>query len=493
VTTKRARRSDGGPVADPIKANEQAWALAGGWGAGDRMDELETLMWRSERHPRQSSTISVLMMLDTTPDWDRLRAAHEWVTKLVPRTRKRVLEPAVPVGPPAWVLDPAFDLEYHLRRVSLPAPGGMAQVLEFAQAAAMAPFDRTRPLWEGTLIEGLPDGKAAYLLKLHHSLADGLGGVPLVSLIQSRSREHTDYKPVAPQRPDEPRPDARSLAVVELAEQVRAVPSSAGRLLAAVAHASAHPASAAEGALRFAGSLRRTQAPRLMPGSPLFRGRTGTSWRFGVMECALAELEAAAETAGGSVNDAYLAALLGGMRRYHERHGVELDEMSMTTPVSLHKSDDPMGGSKWAGATFAAPVAVRDPAERIAMIRGIVLSLRVEPALDSLSVLVPVLNRVPSAVGAAMGRLSAAADLSASNFPGAPHPTYLAGAKVERTYPFGPLPGVAVMAAMVSHAGTCCFGMNIDRSVVPDPQVLVGCMREGLEEVLALARETGRG
>lgn len=486
MTTKGADRS-ARAAADLERASGQAWAQAGEWGAGDRMNELETLMWRSERHPRQSSTVSVLMMLDTVPDWDRLHAAHEWATTLVPRARKRVLEPAVPVGPPAWVLDPAFDLDYHLRRVSLPAPGGMAEVLAFAQGAAMAPFDRTRPLWEGTLIEGLPDGKAAYFLKLHHSLTDGLGGVPLVSLIQSRRPEHTDVKPVAPPRPHEPRPDSWWLAVEELAEQARAVPSAAGKLATAGAHVLAHPASAAESALEFAGSLRRTAAPRPVPGSPLFRGRTGRSWRFGVMECPLADVDAAAKTAGGSVNDAYLAALLGGMRRYHERHGVELDEMSMTTPVSLHKSDDPMGGSKWAGATFAAPVGEDDPEERIATIRGIVLALRVEPALDIWSVLVPVLNRVPSGVGAAVGRLSAAADMSASNFPGAPYPTYLAGAKVERTYPFGPLPGVAVMAAMVSHAGTCCFGMNIDHSVVPDPEVLVGCMREGLKEVLALA------
>lgn len=90
-------------------------------------------------------------------------------------------------------------------------------------------------------------------------------------------------------------------------------------------------------------------------------------------------------------------------------------------------------------------------------------------------------------MAATVGRLSEATDMSASNFPDAPYSTYLAGAKVERTYPFGPLPGVAVMATMVSHAGTCCFGMTIDHSVMPDPDVLVDCMREGLTEVLTLA------
>ncbi|MGA5299595.1 wax ester/triacylglycerol synthase domain-containing protein [Nucisporomicrobium flavum] len=470
-----------------MTTNEQAWARAGEWPAEDRMNELETFLWRSERHPRRSSTISVLMMLDTAPDWDRLHAAHEWATRLVPRMRSRVLEPAVPVGPPAWVPDRAFDLDYHLRRVRLPAPGAMAGVLAYAQGAAMVPLDRTRPLWEGTLIEGLPGGRAAYFLKLHHTLTDGPGGVQLVSLLQSRRREHTDDKPVAPPRPD-PVPDAGRLAADELAEQALALPSAAGKLVSAAAHALTHPESAAGSALRFVGSLRRTVAPWSVPGSPLFRGRTGKSWRFGVLECSLAELGAAGEVAGGSAGDAYLAALLGGMRRYHARHGTDLARMSMTMPLSLHRSDDPMGGNEWAGATVAAPVGVEDAVERIAELRGTALSLRVEPALGSTSVLLPVLNRVPSAVRATVGRLPGAADLSASTFPGAPCETYLAGAKVERTYPFGPLPGVAVMAAMAPHAGTCCVGLTVDGSVVPDLPVLVECMREGLDEVLALAR-----
>jgi diacylglycerol O-acyltransferase len=452
-----------------------------------RMDELATFRWRSERHPQRSSTISVLMMLDTVPDGDRLYSAHEWATQRLPRTRKRVLEPAVPVGSPTWVRDPAFDLDYHLRRVSLSAPGDMAQVLAFAQGAVMTPFDRTRPLWEGTLIEGLPDGKAAYLLKLHHSLIDGLGGVQLASLTQSRRREHTDHKPVAPPRPDEP----RYLAVSELAEQILALTSATGKLFTAGAKALAHPKSAAGSAVRFAGSLRRVAAPRPVPGSPLFHGRTGTSWRFEVMECPLADLDAAATAARGSLNDAYIAALLGGMRRYHERHGIELDEMSMTMPIGMHTSDDPMGGDEWADVTFAAPIGVADPTERIATIRGIVMSLRVEPALNGLSVLVPVLNRVPSTVRAMVGRLSVVADMSASTFPGTPYETYLAGTRVERIYPFESLPGVALMAAMASHDGSCCVGMTIDGSVVPDPHVLVECMREGLDEVLTLSTRLG--
>ena len=125
----------------------------------------------------------------------------------------------------------------------------------------------------------------------------------------------------------------------------------------------------------------------------------------------------------------------------------------MAMPVSVRKADDPMGGNKFAGAMFAAPMGILDPAERIATVRGIVLSLRVEPAVDSFSIVAPLLNRTPSGVGALVMRAGAAADVSASNVAGVSRASYLAGALVERVHGFGPLPGVAVMATMNSHSG----------------------------------------
>jgi hypothetical protein len=145
-------------------------------------------MWRSERHPRLSSTITAVELLATAPEWKRLVAAHEWGTRLVPRFRQRVVEPTLPIGPPFWANDADFDLAYHLRRVELPAPGTVRQLLDLAQSLAIAPFDRTRPLWEGTLVEGVEGGRAAYILKLHHSLTDGLGGIQLLSMLQCRTR-----------------------------------------------------------------------------------------------------------------------------------------------------------------------------------------------------------------------------------------------------------------------------------------------------------------
>jgi len=187
------------------------------------------------------------------------------------------------------------------------------------------------------------------------------------------------------------------------------------------------------------------------------------------------------------------AALLGGLRRYHERFGVDVDELPIAMPVSLRRHDDPMGGNRFTGALLAAPVGLADPADRIAAIRGAVLAARAEPTLEMLGLIAPLLNRVPSGVGAlAFGGVGASADLSASNVPGIPYPMYLAGARIDRMFAFGPLPGVAVMAGLISHVGTCCIGINCDGAVFEDPDLLMSCLQEGLDEVLALARTRAR-
>ena len=227
------------------------------------------------------------------------------------------------------------------------------------------------------------------------------------------------------------------------------------------------------------------------PPSPLFAGRAGQPWRFEVLECPLAELKAAGRAAGASLNDAYLAALLGGLRLYHERHGVDLGTLPVAVPVSLRRADDPQGGNRFTAVMLAGPAGIRDPGERMAVIHGAVLSARAEPALDVAGLASPVLSRLPSQVAlAARGRVGAAADLASSNFPGMRGEVFVAGARVERMFAFGPLPGAAVMATLVSHDDTCCISLNCDGSVIDDSAVLRDCIREGLDEVLALGRAT---
>ena len=171
------------------------------WGGHRQMNPLEALMWRAEADPRLRSTICAIELLDTTPDWERFVAAHDWATRLVPRFRERVVEPLLGLGTPCWSVDPEFDLHYHVRRMRLPEGGGWPEVLAISEQIAMTPFDRVRSPWEAVLIEGLPDGKAAYLLKLHHSTTDGMGAVGLFTQLHSRKREATPDKLQRPAPP----------------------------------------------------------------------------------------------------------------------------------------------------------------------------------------------------------------------------------------------------------------------------------------------------
>ncbi|MGH3450800.1 MAG: WS/DGAT domain-containing protein, partial [Haloechinothrix sp.] len=215
----------------------------------------------------------------------------------------------------------------------------------------------------------------------------------------------------------------------------------------------------------------------------------GFGYRLVVHDVQLDDLKRAGKAVGGSVNDAFLASVLGTFRQYHEHHGVRVDRMPLSMPISLRAPDDPLGGNRFAGVRFDAPVGEPDPAARIASIREFIVNARAEPAIGFLDLITPVLSRLPGAVLTQIaGGMTNVSDVQASNIPGLGHPVYLAGAKVERMYPMGPRPGVAAMVTVVSYDGTCCVGVNVDPDVVTDIELFERCLRGGFDEVLALGR-----
>ena len=447
-------------------------------------------MWRAEADPVLRSHVTAVEILDCVPDWDRLVAAHEWATNVVTRLRQRVVEPLLAVGPPVWATDGQFELSYHLRKVALPAPGGMRELLDFAQAMAMTPLDPSRPQWEAVLVEGLEGDRAAYVLKLNHALTDGLGAIQLFELIHSRRREPTPSE-LAPVSARAERLTRLDVLGRQLSERATGAPREAARAVAAGASLTArglsHPRQAIAEGLDYARSLRRVLGPPAVEGSPLLAHR-GRSWRFEAHEVSLPELKAAARAAGGSVNDAYLAALLGAFRRYHEQFDVPIETMPIAIPVSVRRDGDAIGGNRIAGARLLAPAGEPDPAVRIRRVRELVAAARAEPAVDAIGAVAPIVSRLPGPLLTRLGRAGTQHnELQASNVPGISHPVYIAGAKVTHLYPFGPLPGCAAMVTLVSHAGTCCVGANLDQAAVTDTDLFATCLREGFAEVLALA------
>src|SRR5215475_8762534 len=461
------------------------------WGTATQMNPLETAMWRAESaDPRLRVNVSLLELLDPAPDWDRLLAAHEWASRMVPRMRQRVAEPAFALGTPTWVPDRDFDLSRHVHRVRLAAPGSMRQLLDVVQEFAAAPFDRDRPLWAALLVEGLAGGRAGYVAKSHHSVTDGLGAVQLMIRLHSRSPEHD------PDRPEPPVPEADGGAsrmgvfAGQVVSAARSAPMAALRQGAGIVGALTRPwetvSRTAETATRAAGRavdttrwVGQNAAPPV--GSALLATRGG-GWHFEVADVPLADLKAGARAAGGSLNDGLLAAVIGGFRRYHERFGASLDRLSVGFPISLRNQDDPQGGNRFTGARFAAPMAERDPAARIAAVRQFVLAARAASGAASDTVtaaLAPAVGWLPAPlVGVVSGRLT--------SIPGVPYPVYVAGSRITHMYPFGPLPGCAAMITLLSHNGDCCIGINTDTTAVADPARLADDLRAGLAEVVAL-------
>jgi diacylglycerol O-acyltransferase len=460
-----------------------------GTGPQDELSPLDYLMHRGEAHPATRSAFLGVEILDRPADWGRLREAMERASRVVIRMRQKVVVPPVPVTPPQWVVDPDFDLDYHLRRIALPAPGALRQLLDLADITLASPLDTARALWEVVYVEGLEGGRAALLSKFSHAITDGLGGIALFEQVYDTEREPA-------RRPMPPLPIPRDLTGADLLRAgLRRLPETAvsagwrllGRAAGTAGRLIARPGETAAEAIGFAGSARRVLGPPPALPSPLLRRRSLAS-RTHVLEVPLADLRAAAKAAGGSVNDAYLAALCGGLGRYHEALGVPVGDLPLTLPVSLRTAEDPAAGNRIAGVTIAAPVGEGDPAERIRLIREQVIARRGEPALDVLDRIAPAASLLPDAALEAVTARILRPDIQASNLPGYWQETFLAGARVDRQYGMGPLPGVAMMAVLISRAGTCTLTCRYDTASFTAADELATCLQLGLDEVVDLGR-----
>ncbi len=455
------------------------------WARSRQMNGIETLMWRAEADPRMRSTICSLALLDRTPDWERFVAACDWGSRMAPRFRQKVVEPAFGLGTPCWVNDPHFDLHYHVRRIRLSESAGWRELFETAEQVAMTPFDRARSPWEAVLIDGMPDGHSALLVKLHHSTTDGMGGFQLFAKLHSRTREHDPDKP----QPDAPPPEWISptdLLVEQMSREARAVPGDALKSAGTLVRALGQPGKTVQDARRFMESLTRVAADPDAEGSPLLRERS-LSWRFLALDVRFEDLRSAARQAGGTLNDAFLASLLGAFRIYHAKLGQAIKTMPIAMPISVRRDDDDQGGNKFAGARFAAPVGVADPLARIEAVGNMVRAARKEPAINGMAFIAPVLARLPAPLlGRLAGGITKTNDLQASNVPGFREELFIAGARIERIYGFGPLPGCATMITLVTHRDSCCIAANVDRAAVTDPELFGQCLEDGFAEVLTL-------
>ena len=455
--------------------------------ARKRLSDSDSLLWRMEADPLLRLPVLVVALLDRRPTDDGVRATIERACATVPQLRQRIVDPPLGLGPPRWVDADGVSYDHHVRRQRLPEGGDLRAVLDLVEPDAVSAFDPARPLWSMRIVDGIADGsgdRSAVVLRFHHAITDGVGAIALAERIFDSTRRPRRIRQAAGaasddgERPDEPGTPAPG--------GVAALGQMAGSLLRTTAAAIRHPATALTGPLRLARSTVRVLAPTPPGGSPLLRGR-GLDRRLDAFAVPFAGLRAAADRVGATVNDVLLAAVGGGIDRYHRERGSPVGAVRVTMPVSIRRPDDPAGGNRFAPARFVLPVDDPDPAVRARIAHAIVRAWRSEPALAGTDLLAAGLNVLPRPVVTRLfGGLLRDRDVNVSNVPGLRHFAYIGGARIERMWAFAPVSGAAFSVTLVSNADSGNLAIMCDRAAVEDPDRLARHVREAVGEVVAL-------
>lgn len=458
------------------------------------MSDLEAMMWTLEADPFLSSNFANISFLDRAPDMERLRRRLWHATRVVPRLRRRVVSGLGPVAP-TWVDDPDFDLDHHLRRVILGRGATDDQALALATDLALAPFDPDRPLWEFTVIEGLPGGRAAMVQKLHHTITDGKGGIRMSVAFIDLERDAPD-PPDLRDDPPPPHPDRTPLAITasllrNAEAAVRQAQARAGSLAGTMTAPVRHPA-------QLASTLASLPAESAATIRSLIRqfGVTGshrsTLWterslqrELHVFHVSLDQVRHTAQALGGSVNDLFVAAAAGGAGRYHRQRGVEPGELRMTMPVST-RTDQNMAGNAFTPTRVLIPTD-SDPLARFNEVHQRLAVTKTERTHGLLSQLAGPAKIVPRPVLVRLARQQVmTVDFTTSNVRAAPFDLYIAGALMEHNYPVGPLMGTAWNLTTMSYRGNLDLGLHADSAAVAEPAALAADIAAAFQELFGL-------
>lgn len=457
-----------------------------------KMSEAEGLMWRLDKDPYLSSTFANLSVLDRSPDFDRLRRRMERASIAIPRLRQRVQSSPANLTPPLWVEDPDFDIDYHVRRIALPSPGSMRQLLDLTTLVCNDPFDRTRPLWQFVVIEGLEDGRAVLVEKLHHSIADGEGSVQL-------SLQFFDFDRDAP----EPEPlhwdaeaETSSMINLDVWREMLAGPLKLPMALVKqvrdlIADPTQIPAngSATIDTLRgVVGQLTDVEPAR----SPLWTTRS-LRRRVEVLRAPFLATRDAARALGGTLNTALLCAAADAAGRYHRELGSPIDELRASMAISTRKSDGEAPNA-FSLARMLVPTATMPVRDRFAAVHEATVAAADDSAGALVGAAASLATSLPTGLITRIARLqSQTIDFATSNVKGTPIPVYVAGAEIVANYPVGPLGGVAFNLTLLSHVGSLDMGLNIDAGAISEPELLRESLHRAFDDlVIAAAPKKGR-
>ncbi len=458
----------------------------------DRLTSIDASFLHQEGHASHMHIGGVLLFEGPAPAFEDYLDHVRSRLHLVPRYRQKLATPPLETGRPLWVDDPSFNLEYHVRHTALPSPGSEEQLFLLTSRIASQQLDRSKPLWENWLVEGLADGRFALIMKTHHSLVDGVSGVDLATVLFDLERE-----PQPPSEALEPwHPSSEPTSAELVVAGLRGMVTTSAGLLTRALGAASRPATslgflrdAAEGVgeIVWAGLNPAPETPLNVP--------IGPHRRYAVVRQQLSEFKEVKDALGGTVNDVVLTVVSGALAQWLHSRGVRTEglEMRALVPVSVRtKEQKNTLGNKITVMRGPLPVYIEDPVARLRFVRAAMDGLKESKQAEGAATLAAVNNLAPPTVLAQASRLNFSTrlfNLIVTNIPGPQLPLYVLGRKLEDVFPVAFLPEDHALAiAIMSYNGGLDFGLLGDYDALPDIDLIADGIAASLAELLDVAR-----
>ncbi|MGB3373470.1 MAG: wax ester/triacylglycerol synthase family O-acyltransferase [Rhodococcus sp. (in: high G+C Gram-positive bacteria)] len=435
--------------------------------------------------------------------YENLLSLVEQRLVLVPRYRQKVRELAFGLARPVWVDDSDFDITYHIRRSALPKPGSDEQLHDLVARLTSRPLDRTRPLWEMYLVEGLSKNRFAIFTKSHSALVDGEKSLEIGQVILDASKSPP---PMAEELWMPAREPRESALVLDAITELIASPSEGIEVLRGAAKGALGIAGGALGAASKVLSAVRTAA-QVAPASPL-NAPISRNRRFAVAKTELADYRKIHTRFECSINDVVLAVVTGALRNWLLSRGEPVTASSTIramVPMSVYVSDQQAGDDEYTDNAQASEVSSFLIDLPVGELNAVVRLSHIAHATEAHAKQAPgvtahTLMRVSGFAPASLHAMGARAgsrlsqrlfNLIVTNAPGPQFPLYVGGARMLEMFPVSPLfENQALSIGLTSYDGFVCFGLNADRGAMPDVDVITALLFEALEELVDASNDS---
>jgi diacylglycerol O-acyltransferase len=463
----------------------------------DRLSSTDASFLSQENERAHMHVGGVCLFEGPPPDYREFLDHVEARLHLVPRFRQKLAFPPFQAGRAVWIDDPRLNLEYHVRHSSLPAPGGEEQLQLLIGRIFSQQLDRSKPLWEMWLVQGLEGNRFALISKTHHALVDGISGVDLATVLFDANPVPAGITP--PIRPWDPKPEPSDADL--LVRSIEGLPRLPLRLARRALHVARNPRESVSEALEAAEGVGGVLWELLNPAPKLpLNQEIGPHRRFRWVHAQFSDFKRVKDAFGGTVNDVVLAVTAGALRRWLTGRGIKVQglELRGLVPVSLRTEEERgMLGNRLAVFRAPLPVYAADPLERLRIVREEMSKIKQSKQVMGARAIVAFNDFAPPTVLAQASRLNFSTRLFnviVTNVPGPQFPLYVLGRELETVAPVAFLPDKHTLAvAIFSYNGKMSFGLLGDFDALEDIDAVAEGIRSSLKELVDAAKERPEG